>query len=102
MLRERGIDAIGALEIGATGLTDSEQLHRAAGDRRCLVTRNRDHFIRLTIQYFTDHRPHHGLLIVPRSMPGGSFSLLADALAAYATRHPDGLPPYTIDFLSPP
>ncbi len=102
MLRGRGLDAINVFESGAIGLPDSERLDRAARDRRCLVTRNRDHFIRLTVEYFRDHRPHSGVLIVPYTMPGGRFPLIADALAAYAARHPEGLPPYAIDFLQPP
>ena len=43
--------------------------------------------------------PHAGVLCVPDSLPGNDFRAVAEALAHYAREHPDGLPPYTGDWL---
>ena len=99
MLRAQGFDAVSAHEVGAEGLLDHEQLDRAVQEGRCLVTRNRDDFIRLTLQFFNDQSSHYGILIIPYSLRGNRFADIANALGQYAIRHPNGLPPYTVDFL---
>ncbi|MBI4634991.1 MAG: DUF5615 family PIN-like protein [Candidatus Rokubacteria bacterium] len=99
LARDRGVDAISVHEVGATGLSDWEQLDRAASAGRCLVTRNRDDFVRLTVEYYAAGRPHRGVLIIPYTLPADQFSRLADALVAYAAHRPGDAPEYTIDFL---
>lgn len=99
LLRKKGVDAVSVHEVGAQKQSDAHQLLRAANARRCLVTRNRNDFIQLTAQFLAERRPHHGVLIIPWSLSGDRFSLLASALSGYAARHPRGLPPYAVDFL---
>jgi hypothetical protein len=101
-LRSKGFDAVSVHENNAEGLSDFDQLERAAVENRCLVTRNRDDFIRLTLQFYNEARPHRGVLIIPHSFPADRFAELAEALERYANEHPDVLPPYTVDFLSRP
>lgn len=88
-----------AHETGGRGLADGEQLTRAVRERRCLVTRNRDDFIRLTLERFAHHEPHHGVLIIPHSLPANRFAMIANAVARFARAHSPGLHPYTVAFL---
>jgi len=102
MLRKDGVDAISAVEELKLSLDDDSHLEYAATMGRCLVTRNRDDFIELTVRFFRDQRPHAGILIVPYSYPGDRFSQIARSLSSYARAHPNGMAAYTIDFLPAP
>lgn len=99
ILRRRGVDTISAHDVGMVQVSDLKQLEYAAAHGRCLVTRNRDDFITLTVQFFNEHRHHFGLLIVPHSFPGNRFNVIAKALAKHASNHPKGMASYGIDFL---
>ena len=100
LLRKQGVDCISTHEIEMLQVSDLEQLMIAARQKRCLVTKNRDDFIHLTVQVFNDHLPHYGVLIIPHTIPGDRFALIANALARYALNNPKRMPSYTIDFLS--
>ena len=99
LLREKDVDCVSAHEIGMVQASDLEQLESAAREKRSLITRNRDDFIRLTVQFFNDHLPHSGVLVIPSTIPGDKFSFIAGALSRFAKKHPEGIQPYTIDFL---
>jgi predicted nuclease of predicted toxin-antitoxin system len=102
ILRKHHIDAISTHEVGMEQATDREQLERAASESRCLVTRNRNDFIRLTVQFFNEHRPHKGVLIIPHTLPGDKFSFIAKAIIKHHSKHSeDTSEPYAIDFLEP-
>jgi predicted nuclease of predicted toxin-antitoxin system len=94
------LDVVSALDVGASQWDDDAHLRCASADRRCLVTRNRDDFIAETLAAFEVQAPHAGVLIVPRTLPNDRFAAIAAALCVYAARFPDGMRPYTIDFLS--
>ena len=100
LLRGTGVDAVSAHEKGMLGVSDEEQMMAAAKEKRVPVTRNSDDFIRLTVGFFEDLRSHYGLIIIPHSIPGSNFSLLARLLSEHAQKHPEGLDPYTIEFVS--
>ena len=99
ILRKKGMDAVSAHETGMLEASDEEQLSFAAAEGRAMVTRNRDDFITLTVQFFEALKPHKGLLIVPHTIPGSEFSKLAALLVKFAKDYPQGLEPYTIEFL---
>jgi predicted nuclease of predicted toxin-antitoxin system len=99
MLRKEKIDAVSAHEAGMLQASDLDQMEYAASRKRCLVTRNRNDFIRITVQFFNEHRPHHGVLIIPHSYPGDRFRSITTALKTYAKAHKDGLSSYLVDFL---
>ena len=100
ILRKQNIDCISVHEVGMVRASDLEQLMTAAKNKRCFVTKNRDDFIRLTVQFFNDHIPHYGVLIIPHTIPGDQFASIANKLVNYAHKHHEGMMPYTIDFLS--
>jgi len=99
LLRKQKVDCVSAHERCMTQASDLQQLEMVVKEERCLVTRNRNDFIRLTVQFFNSQLHHYGVLIIPYSYPGDHFSLIAKALKNYAQQHPDGLGQYTIDFL---
>jgi len=99
ILRKRGIDALSAHDAGMREASDEKQLAFAAADERTMVTRNRDDFIILIVQFFEKLMPHCGLIIVPYTISGHEFGRLATLLKNYSKNHPLGSAPYTIGFL---
>ena len=99
ILRKKGLDAVSAHETDMLEASDEEQLSFAAAEGRVMVTRNRDDFITLTVQFFDDLKPHRGLLIIPYTIPGSECSKLATLLVKISKEYPQGLEPYTIEFL---
>lgn len=99
LLRKEKVDAMSAHEVGMVQASDHDQLEYAAAQRRCMVTRNRNDFIRLSVQFFNEHRAHYGVLIIPHSYRGDNFRAIATALRMYAKEHKDRISSYVIDFL---
>lgn len=99
--RCRGLDVLSARECGNKGLRDDQQLSFAAGEGRCLVTRNRDDFLEATTRFFERGWPHAGVLVISRSLPSNRFAAVAATLLDYERHHPEGISAYTIDFLHP-
>ena len=96
------LDVVSVHEIDRRGLDDREQLELAADDGRTYVTRNRDDFIQLTVEFFQTGSPHSGVLIVPYSLPNNQPERIAHSLKAWHDKLQRlGEPgPYFIDFLA--
>lgn len=99
ILKAEGIDAVHIRELGLSGAEDREVLDEAARQERCVVTRNRNDFLLLTEFYFNEGRPHHGVLIIPRSCRGDQASRIAHAIIAFSENHPHAFQPYGFLFL---
>jgi hypothetical protein len=99
--RGLGLDVVSVHEIDRRGFADEAQLRFAVGEGRIVVTRNRDDFIRLTLSLYEAGEVHHGVLIVPHSLPNNRPEHLAHALVRWSGDRPgDPSPnPNFIDFL---
>jgi hypothetical protein len=100
--RGLGLDVTSVHEVGRRGRTDYDQLRLAAADGRIFVTRNRDDYIALTVEAFRTGEAHHGVLILPHTLPNTQPGRIARALALWQARwegagHPGG---GFIDFLT--
>jgi hypothetical protein len=99
ILRKKGLEAVSAHETGMLEASDDEQLAFAASEGRAMVTRNRDDYITLSVQFFEDLKLHKGVIIVPYTIPGSEFSKLATLLIKFSKERPKGLASYTVEFL---
>lgn len=69
LLRSRGFVATTTQEAGNLGCADSRQLEYAANHRKALLTHNRADFELLAQKYFSEGRPHSGIVIAVRRSP---------------------------------
>jgi hypothetical protein len=101
--RALDLDVVSVHEIERTGVAfpDGAQLRFAAVERRIMVTRNRDDFIRLTRDFFQAGEPHFGVLVIPHTLPNKDSGGIARALKRWHNGRPveQGPEPYIIDFL---
>ena len=99
--RARSLDLVSSHEVGNHALSDRKQLDYAAEHGRCLITINRDDFIRLTDEYSATERPHKGVLIIPRRLAQQAPRRIVDAIIKYAEGRGSAPADYLCDFLRP-
>lgn len=82
--RNLGLDAVSVHEVSRRGYADDEQFRFSAGEDRIFVTRNRDDFLLLTVEFYRVGEPYPGVLIVPRSLPNDRPERISHALKRWA------------------
>jgi hypothetical protein len=99
LARRHGSDVTCSHEAGLDGRVDDVQLLHAGREGRALVTKNYSDFVRFTREFERDGLPHAGVLFLPPSLPNEDFGGIARAIVAYDRDHPEGMLPYTWDWL---
>jgi hypothetical protein len=100
--RGLGLDAANVQELGRRRWSDEQHLVQAAEEGRCIVTGNRDDFLRLTARFAAGGRPHAGVIVVPYTLIRRGAAAMAYALAAFDRARGDFSSEYLVDFLSHP
>jgi predicted nuclease of predicted toxin-antitoxin system len=91
ILRDAGIDAVGALDVGNLQLDDRAQLAWATRHGRTIITANVRDFVRLAHEAVATNTPHAGILLIPSSFAGHEFRAIADAIRRVVKDYPRGL-----------
>jgi predicted nuclease of predicted toxin-antitoxin system len=78
--RNLGLDVMSVHEVSRRGYADDEQLRFSAGEGCIFVTRNRDDFLLLTVEFHRAGEPYRGVLIVSRSLPNDRPERISHAL----------------------
>lgn len=81
--RNLGLDVVSIYDVGRDGLDDEAQLQYAATEQRIFVTRNRDDFLQLTIEFARLGIAHSGVLVVPFTIAASRPEPLARVLVRW-------------------
>lgn len=91
LLRQRGVDATSAHEVGNGQLEDRAQLVYATREGRAIVTRNVVDFIRLARDAVATNTRHGGIVLLASGFRGDEYQAIADAIVAGLKPYPHGL-----------
>ena len=91
LLRQRGVDATSAHEVGNSQLGDRAQLEYATREKRAIVTRNVVDFLELARDAVASNTRHAGIILVPSSFRGDEYLPIADAVVEQLKLDPTGL-----------
>ncbi len=91
LLRQHGVDATSAHEVGNSQLGDRAQLEYATRAARAVVTRNVVDFLELARDAVASNTRHTGIILVPSSFRGDEYQAIADAIVEELRPYPTGL-----------
>jgi hypothetical protein len=94
VLRERGLDVEAVAERSdLPEASDRDVFDVASSEQRAVVTNNIKDFRPIAAERLTDGRGHAGLILLPasRSRSRDATGVLADAIEAVMSAHPDGI-----------
>ena len=91
LLRQRGLDATSAHEVGNSQIPDRDQLEYATREGRTIVTRNVVDFLRLAHDAVATNTRHAGIVLVRASFRGDEYQELADTIGADLSAYPQGV-----------
>jgi Domain of unknown function (DUF5615) len=91
ILRDKGVDAVSAHDVGKVQLEDRAQLAEATQGGRAIVTANVVDFLVLAHDAVARNADHAGIILVPCSFRGDEFQAIADAVHRAVSQHPKGL-----------
>jgi hypothetical protein len=91
ILREKGVEAVSAHDVGSVQLDDRTQLATATRRGSAIATANVVDFLRLASDAVAANTEHAGIILIPSSFRGNEFQAIADAIHDALERHPEGL-----------
>ena len=91
LLRQRGVDATSAHDLGNSQLEDHKQLEYATRQGRAIVSRNVVDFLRLAHDAVATNTAHAGIVLVPPSFRGNEYDAIAAALVEELKPYAAGL-----------
>ena len=100
--RRAGLDIVAAQELGRKGYPDAEQLLLAAREGRCVLTKDRGDFPRLTATFLESGQPHAGVLLIPPSLRDSQVGEIMGRSLLTRSLYPEAIPPYTVDYVHSP
>ena len=91
-LRTRGFSVIAAVETPPRGLTDDEQLRRAARMGRLLIWHSRRHFVGVAREFRRRGEEHLGVVLPPRDISEERLLLRTAMLLDWRASQPEPRP----------
>jgi predicted nuclease of predicted toxin-antitoxin system len=91
LLRQRGVDATSAHEVGNSQLGDRAQFEYATREARAIVSGNVVDFLELARDAVATNTRHAGIILILSSFRGDEYQAIASAIVEELKPYPKGL-----------